>query len=83
MGTNRASFVDDLFLYSHQVDLKINKINKKKLIRAFKFTLCYIHDVLSLNNSRFGYYVDRIYPMELVITSHIDTARCTYTLIYT
>ena len=35
----------------------------------------YIDDVLSLNNSRFGDFDDRIYPIELEIkdTTHTDT----------
>jgi hypothetical protein len=37
------------------------KKNEKKL--AFNFTFHYIDDVLSLNNSRFGNFVDRIYPI--------------------
>jgi hypothetical protein len=39
------------------------KKNEKKL--AFNFTFRYIDDVLSPNNSRFGDFVDRIYPIEL------------------
>jgi hypothetical protein len=35
----------------------------------------YIDDVLSLNNSRFGDFVDRIYPIELEIKNTIDTDR--------
>jgi hypothetical protein len=31
-------------------------------------------DVLSLNNSKFGDFVDRIYPIELTITDTTDTA---------
>ena len=37
------------------------KKNEKEL--AFNFTFHYIDDVLSLNNSRFGNFVDRIYPI--------------------
>jgi hypothetical protein len=36
-----------------------------KLARSFNFTFRYIDDVLSLNNSRFGDFVDRIYVAEL------------------
>ena len=38
------------------------------------YTFRYIDDVLSLNNSRFGDFVDRIYPIELEIwdTTYID-----------
>jgi hypothetical protein len=35
----------------------------------------YIDDVLSLNNSRFGDFVDRIYPIELEIKDTTDTDR--------
>ena len=35
----------------------------------------YIDDVLSLHNSRFGYFVDRIYPVELEIKDTTDTDR--------
>ena len=36
---------------------------------------CYIVDVLSLNNSKFGDYVDRIYLQELEIKDVRDTDR--------
>ena len=39
--------------------------NGKKLARSFNFTFRYIDDLLSLNNSKFGDFVDRIYPNEL------------------
>jgi hypothetical protein len=35
----------------------------------------YIDDVLSLNISRFGDFVNNIYPIELEITDTIDTDR--------
>jgi hypothetical protein len=41
------------------------KKNEKKLARSFNFTFHYIDDVLSLNNSRFGDFVDRIYPKRI------------------
>ena len=49
--------------------------NEKKLARSFNFTFRYIDDVLSLNNSRFGDFVDGIYPNELEIKDTIDTDR--------
>jgi hypothetical protein len=49
--------------------------NEKKLARSFNFTFRYIDDVLSLNNSRFGDFVDRIYPIELEIKDTTDTDR--------
>jgi hypothetical protein len=50
------------------------KKTKGKLAQSFNFTFRYIDDVLSLNNSRFGDFVDRIYPIELEIkdTTHTD-----------
>jgi hypothetical protein len=49
--------------------------NEKKLARSFNFTFRYIDDVLSLNNSRFGDFVDRIYPIEFEIKNTTDTDR--------
>jgi hypothetical protein len=42
--------------------------------RSFNFTFRYIDDVLSLNNSRFGDFVDRIYSTELEIKDTTDIA---------
>jgi hypothetical protein len=65
-----------LFLYSHEADFiqGLLKKNEKKLARSFNFTL-YIDDVLSLNNSRFGDFVDHVYPIELEIKDTTDTDR--------
>jgi hypothetical protein len=41
-----------------------------------KFTFHYIDDALSLNNSRFGYFADRIYPIELEDTTNTDRSAC-------
>jgi len=41
----------------------------------FNFTFRYIDNVLSLNNSRFGDFVDRIYSIELGIQDTTDTDR--------
>ena len=54
---------------------RLLKKNEKKLARSFNFTFRYIDDVLSLNNSRFGHFVDRIYPIELGIKDTTDTDR--------
>ena len=53
------------------------KTNEKKLARSFNFTFHYIlvDDVLSLNNSRFGNFVDRIYPIEPEIKDTTNTER--------
>ena len=78
MGTNCAPLLADLFLYSYEVDFiqGLLKKNEKKLARSFNIKFRYIDDVLSLNNSGFGDFVDRIYPIELEIkdTTHTDTS---------
>ena len=54
---------------------RASREKEKKLARSFNFTFRYIDDVLSLNNSRFGDFVDCIYPIELEIKDAIDTDR--------
>ena len=77
MGTHCAPLLADLFLYSHEADFiqGLLEKNEKKLTRSFNFTFRYIDDVLSLNNSRFGDFVDRIYPIELEIKDTTYTDR--------
>ena len=74
MGINCAPPLADLFLYLHEADFihELLKKNEKKLTRFFSFTFRYIDDVLSLNNSGFGDFVDRIYPIELEIKDTTD-----------
>jgi hypothetical protein len=69
MGTNCVPLLVDLFLYSYKAYFiqGFLKKNEKKLARSFNFTFRYIDDVLSLDNFRFGDFVDRIYPIELRI----------------
>ena len=75
LGTNCTPLLPLLFLYSHEADLiqGLLKKNEKKLTRSFNFTFRYIDDVLSLNNSRFGDFVDRIYLVEIEIKDIPDT----------
>jgi len=77
VGTNCAPLLIDLFLYSYEAGFiqGILKKNEKKLARSFNFTFCYIDDVLSLNNSEFGDFVDRIHPIEFEIKDTTDTAK--------
>jgi hypothetical protein len=46
------------------------KKNEKRLARSFNFTFRY--DVLTINNSRFGDFVDHIYHIELEIKDTTD-----------
>ena len=77
MDANCAPLLADLLLYSYEADFiqGLLKKNGKKLARSFSFIFRYIDDVLSLNNSRFGDFVDRIYPIELEIKDTTDTDR--------
>jgi hypothetical protein len=77
MGTNRDPLLADLFVYSNEANFMewLLKRKEKKLARPFNFTFRYIDDVLSLNNSRSGDFVDRIYPIELYIKDTTDTDR--------
>jgi len=63
-----------LFVWD-RLHTRASKKNEKKLARSFNFTFRYIDDVLSLNNSMFGNFVDRIYPIELEIKDTTDTDR--------
>ena len=69
MGANCAPLLADLFLSWYEADIIQHLLNKneKKLPLSFNFTFRHIDDVLSLNNSRFGDFVDRICPIELEI----------------
>ena len=57
MGVICYPIVVDLFLSAYETDFiqRFLKKNKKELARSFNFTFRYIDDVLSPNNSRFGY----------------------------
>jgi hypothetical protein len=73
MGTNCARRSVPLFVEADFIQVVLKK-NEKKLARSLNFTFRYI-DVLSLNNSRFGDFVDRIYPIKLEIKDITDTDR--------
>ena len=79
MNTYRAPLLVDLFLYSHEADFiqGVVKKNEKELARSFNFTFRYIDGVLSLNNCKFGDFIDRSYPIEPEIKDTTDIARCT------
>ena len=49
--------------------------SQEKQQRNFNFTFRYIDDILSLNNSMIGDFVDRIYRIELETKNATDTVR--------
>ena len=69
LGTNCASILADLLLYSSQADFiqGLLQKNEKKLTRSFNFTFRHIDDAFSLNNSKLGDFVDHIYSIALEI----------------
>ena len=50
-----------------------SQVKRKAASPILNFTFRYIDDVLSLNNSWFGDFVDRIYPIELEIKDTTET----------
>ena len=56
-----------LFIHLYEADFIQGRLkkNEKKIARSFNFTFRYIDNVLSLNKSTFGDFVDHIYPIEL------------------
>ena len=77
MSTNCVHLLADLFLYWYEADFiqGLLKKNEKTLARSFNFMFRYIDDVISLNNSKLGDFVDRIYPIELEIEDITGSAR--------
>ena len=75
MGKNCAALLADLFFYSCKADFMHGFLNKKmkKLTQPFNFTFSCIDDVLQLNNSSCGDFVDSIYHIELAIKDTTDT----------
>ena len=58
MDTNIAPLLADMLIYSYEVDFITRASEEKR--KAFTFTFCYIDDVLSLNNSKLGEFIDSI-----------------------
>ena len=75
--TNYVPLLDDLFLYQHEAGFihGLVKESENNLARSFNFTFRYKDDVLSLNKSRFGDFVDRNFSIELEIKDTKDTDR--------
>ena len=69
MGTNCASLLPDIFLYSYEAECiqSLLSAGKKRLASQFNFTYRYIDDVLSINNANFESYLCQMYPAELEI----------------
>ena len=66
-GRNRPPILADWFLHVYEAFCleELLKNKNRKLVQTCISTFRCINDVLSLNNSRFGDYLHRIYPNEL------------------
>jgi hypothetical protein len=73
MSTNCAPLLADLFLYLYEADFIqcLLMKNEKKLALSFNSTFCYINDVLSISNSKFGDFVEHLYPVDIEIKDSI------------
>ena len=67
MGTNCASLVADLFLFSYQRDFMMSLSDDKQAdaIDALNTTSRYLDDILSINKVYFDNMLSQIYPSEL------------------
>ena len=74
IGIPIAPLLADLFLYSYEAEFiqTLIKSGKRHLVKSFCFTHRYIDDVLSINNPKFGDYINIIYPVELEIKDTTD-----------
>ena len=72
MGTNCASLLANLFLYSYEAEFIQNILDdgNKKLAKMFILTFRYIDDELSLNKPIFRESIDLVYPLEPDIKYH-------------
>ena len=69
MGTNCASLLDDIFLYSNEAEFiqPLLSAGKKLLASLFNLTYRYIDDVLSIKYPEFENYLGNMYAAELEI----------------
>ena len=77
MCTNCAPLIADQFLQAYKEDFLqwLLKNKDRKLVQTFHSSVLYIDGGLSLTNSRFGDYLNRIYPNKLEATDTPDTQR--------
>ena len=78
IGMNCAPLLSELLLSGYETDFLqgLLKDKDRKLDHTFSSSFRYINDALSLNNSRFGTYLNRIYPNELEVMENTDIKVC-------
>ena len=69
MGTNCASLLVDIFLYSYEPEFiqSLLSTGKEQLASPLNLTYRYIDNVLSINNPEFENHLGQMYPSELEI----------------
>ena len=69
MGTNCASLLADLFLYSYENEFLDNMIRSghKRLARSFDLCYRYTDDMIVFNNKKFLDYLKEVYPSQLTV----------------
>ena len=74
MGTNRAAFLADLFLYSCGSECldSLVKSGHMRLARSFNLCYRYIDDLTVFNNKKFTDYVKDIYPYSFLSLSCLE-----------
>ena len=80
MGTDRASLVADLFLFSYEFEFMKSLIWTDLSVAAkFSNTCRYIDDLLTLNNPDFQACIGQIYPAELELKKNTESHdSCSY-----
>ena len=69
MGMCCAPLLANLFLMRYEYRfMETMEKAKNADVKLFNFTFCYTDDLISLNNTVFEKYLDKIYPTELSIT---------------
>ena len=75
MGTNCASLLVDIFLYSYEQEFiqSLLSTGKEQLASPLNLTYRYIDDVLSINHPEFENYLGQMYPSELEIKDNTES----------
>ena len=75
VGTNCATLLADLFLYSYENEFldKLIKEGKRKLARKFNLSYRYTDDLISFNNKRFKEFISDIYSKEITISETTES----------
>ena len=76
MGTNCATLLAGLFLYSYENEFldKLIKEGQRKLARKFNLSYRYTDGLISFNNKRFKELISDMYPKKLAISETTESS---------